>query len=207
MKPEVKQTASMVIELATKQGLADTRIGGLENKTEGLVTMTAKLSQPRPHDCINANKINELNEDSKQNALGVAEAKRDLAANSTDIDELKQGQSKFIYWLLGAAVIVIGSVVGWYASYKVTTNEVGHLSNEQTKIRTNLEELQMTTKNIPSKVDDAAQRLETAARKIKTDGHDKNVQLDDVWCIMSDREKTRLRRHIPDDKIPGVRCR
>lgn len=207
MKPEVHKTSKTVVELATKQRVADNRIKTLETKTDGLADTTAKLSQPRPHDCINANKIGDLEEDLKQHALGLTEAAKDVAAAGADINELKQGQSKFIYWLLGAAVIVVGSVVGWYASYRVTTNEVGHLTSEQTKLRVSVESLQKTTKALPVKVDSAAQRLETAANKIKTNGHGNGVPLEEVWCILSEGERIRLRNRLDADKIPSQRCR
>ena len=208
MKPEVVKTAKAVVELTTKQRVADRRIKTLETETGRLGRETVALASPRPHDCINANKISDLDEHDKQRALEVLEVKKDAAATSTDVNELKNGQSKFIYWLLGAAVIVIGSVGGWYASYRVTTNEVGHLTSEQTKIRTSLESLQKTTKALPTKVDNAAQRLETAAQQIKTNGDDHNgVQLEEIWCIMSEREKVRLKRQLPAGKVPNQRCR
>jgi len=208
MKPEVKETAKAVIELATKQRVADNRIKVLETSTGRLDRETAALSSPRPHDCINANVIGELSEESKQLALGVAETKKDVDTAAKVIGELRAGQSRFIYWLLGAAVIVIGSVVGWYASYQVTTNEVGHLSVEQTKIRTSLESLQKTTKALPTEINNAAGRVEQVAQQMETNGDEhQGVQLEDIWCIMSEREKVRLKRQLPASKVPNQRCR
>jgi len=205
MKPEVKETVKTVVALSTQQKVANERIKALEATSQHLDRKTTKLSRPAPHDCFNANKISDLGEESKQHALGVAEARKDVVAAVTDIVELKQGQSKFVYWLMGAAVVVIGAIVGWYASYKVTTNEVRHLTQEQTKIRTKIEELQETTKNLPVKFNAVAKRMELAAEEIRV-GED-SVQLDEIWCIMSQREKLRLMRRLPKTQIPSKRCR
>lgn len=208
MKPEVKETAKTVVELATKQRVADKRIKTLETSTGRLDRKTAALASPRPHDCINANVISDLAEENKQQALEVLDVKKDAAATGTDVGELKKGQSKFIYWLMGAAVIVVGSVVGWYASYAVTRNEVSHLTSEQVKLRTSMDSLQKTTRALPTKLNNATVRVEAAANKIKTNGDDhKGVQLEDIWCILSEREKVRLKRQLPADKIPTQRCR
>lgn len=206
MRPDVKEAARGVIELTTKQAVTDNQIKSLEVKTERIDREVVTLAQSRSsHDCMNANVISELKEESKQNALGVVTVTKDAIAASTDIDELKNGQSKFIYWLLGAAFVVAGSIVAWYASYNVTQNEVRHLTEEQVKIRNNLEELQKTTKALPVKVDNAAQRLESAAQKIQE--NDEDIRLVHVWCLLSPREKIRLRQKISEEKIPKVRCK
>jgi len=205
MRPEVKETAKAVVKLATKQQVADAKLKTLEDTTGRLDRKTASLAQPRAHDCMNINKIGDLEEDSKKHALGVTTNKKDVVAVLNDVGELKKGQSRFIYWLLGAAFVVIGSVFGWYASYNVTRNEVRHLTNEQTKIRINLESLQKTTKNIPIEINTAVARMETAANQMDTT--EESVPLDDVWCYLSARDKVRLKRRLPADKIPTKRCK
>jgi len=205
IKPEVKETAKTVVELATRQKVSEKRIGSLESTTAELDRKTAALSQPRPHDCHNEKAIVDLQEDSKENAIGVAKVKKDASIANAEINELKNGHSKFIYWLMGAAMIVAGSIVAWYASYKVTTNEVRHLTTEQAKIRTNLEQIQKTTKALPTKLNHATERVEAAADKIKATNGD-HVTLNHVWCFLSKREQVILEQKLPSDKIPKVRC-
>jgi hypothetical protein len=202
MRPEVKETARAIIEVTTKQEVADGRIKMLETKTDRLNRQTASLAQPRPHDCMNANVISDIQEETKKNALSVVNVTRDASSAVADIDELKKGQSKFIYWLLGAAVLVISSMGGWYASYQVTTNEVRHLTEEQTKIRTNLETLQTTTKNLPSKINNAASRMESAAVQMEKG----EISIEEVWCDLKKTTKIRLEKELSPDKIPRVRC-
>lgn len=212
MKPEVKATAIAVVELSTKQRVADKRIKTLETGTARIdrktVALASTVASPQPHECLSAEKISDLEKSDKVNSLALLDVKKDAAATGTDVDELEKGQSKFIYWLMGAAVIVVGSVVGWYASYSVTRNEVSHLTREQVKLRTSMDSLQKTTRALPAKLNTATDRVEAAAERIKTNGHSNGgVQLEEVWCIISEREKVRLKRQLSAEKIPTQRCR
>jgi chaperonin cofactor prefoldin len=207
MKPEVKGMAKAVIELSLQREMADKRISTLESTSARLDRTTTALSSPRPHDCLNANKISDMNEEAKGLALGVIEAKKGAGDALEDIAELKKGQSKFIYWLLGAALVVIASVVGWYASYQVTTNEVRHLTVEQSKIRGQLAELQKTTKALPGRLTEVTRRVEVAANRIDEDEQQYGgVKLEDIWCAMSFRERSRLERSMPLGKLPDQKC-
>lgn len=205
MRPEVKSTAKAVIELAAQQRGADRRISSLEETTARLDRETTILASPRPHDCINANRICDLDETSKVLALEVAEVKKDAGSAKHRIGELKSGQSKFFYWLLGAALAVIGSAVGWYATLQVTTNEVRHLTTEQTKIRGQLDDLQRTTKTIPVRLREVTRQVEDAADRMD-DSEQYGVRLEDVWCAMLPREKARLQRSMPLGELAAKKC-
>jgi hypothetical protein len=205
MRPEVKSTAKAVVELRAQQRGDDRRISALEDTTARLDRETTVLASPRPHDCVNANRICELDETNKVLALEVVNVKKDASSARHNIGELKKGQSKFVYWLMGAALVVIGSAVGWYATLQVTTNEVRHLSTEQAKIRGQLDDLQQTTKVIPVRLKEVTKRVEVAADRMD-DSEWHGVRLEDVWCKMSAREKARLRRSMPLGSLAAEKC-
>lgn len=206
MRPEVRSTAKQIVELMTKQDVSENQIKKLEVKTERIDREALTLAQSRvSHDCFNANTINDLQEDSKKNALAIVNVSSNTKKTTKDVDELRKGQSKFVYWLLGAAFVVIGSVGAWYASYQVTTHEVRHLTEEQAKIYGHLKELQRTTKAIPEEIDNAFTRIETVTKRLERN-NDVSIP-SSVWCKLNNATKARLKRELSRDKIPRTRCK
>lgn len=210
VKPKLDEVRDGFIRLETEHKTTKARLKTLESDTK-------VLSSPKPHDCYHEDDIKENSEEIRAASMQVAKIAKDVAKVATQQDTSKEsfdkdvgrieGRSRFIS---GAAITIALFVLGGAGTASVTLYtmqaNVSHLSEEQTKIRTNLAGMARSNDKTSTTVQQAADRVTEVAEKVEKNGNHHQDPLELVWCDLSPQERRRQQKLRGHDNVPRKVC-
>lgn len=211
MKPQLREVRDGFIRLETEHKVSKARLKALESDTKALTS-----ASPQPHDCYHEDDFVDLKDGQRLIKADVVEVKTGLVAASTAQVGAKQesdkdiqridGRSKMVTGIAVTVVLfVLGAAGAASAAFYTTQARVGHLAEEQSKIRDEMVKARVASVSASSKVESAAESVEKVAKQVKTNGHTTDP-LEALWCDLSPQERRRQERLRGSDKIPQRRC-
>ena len=211
IKPKLNHVHDGFIRLETEHKVSKARIKGLEDDTKKLST-----SSPQAHDCYHEDDFVDLKEGQKGVMAEVISVKTGLATATTEHKRTKETTDKDVARIDGRTKTVAGVAVTIVlfvltaagaagAAFWTVQANVGHLSQEQTKIRDEVSKMRTATVSASSKVESAANKVENLAERVGQNGHTPDP-LEAIWCDLSVQERRRQARLRGSDKIPQRRC-
>jgi hypothetical protein len=210
IKPQLTEVRDGFIRLETEHKVSKRRLKILEDDTK-------TLSSPQPHDCYHEDDILDLKEGQKDLLATAKDAATALATVSTEHSRTKEttdkevrridGRSKTVTGIAVTVVLfVLGTVGAASAAFYRTETRVGHLAEEQSKIRTEMAKTRSASVSASSKVQSAAESVEKVAKQVKTSNGHTTDPLEMIWCDLSPQERRRQERLRGSAKIPQRRC-
>lgn len=211
IKPKLDRVHEGFIRLETEHKVSKARIKSLEDDTKALTS-----ASPQPHDCYHEDDFVDLKEGSKgiradvqAISTGLATTATAQAAEKEQTDKNIQridGRSKTVTGIAVTVVMfVLGAAGAASAAFYTTQARVGHLAEEQSKIRDEMVKTRSASVSASSKVESAATKVEQVANQVKTNGHTADP-LELIWCDLSVQERRRQEKLRGRDKIPQRRC-
>lgn len=211
IKPKLDKVHEGFIVLETEHKVTKARLKTLEGDTKALTS-----ASPQPHDCYHEDDFVDLKEGQKGVLAEVVSVKTGLATAATEHKRTKEstdkdvaridGRSKTVTGIAVTVVLfVLGAAGAASAAFYTTQTRVGHLADEQSKIRDEMAKTRTASVSASSKVQSAAESVKKVAKQVKTNGHTTDP-LELVWCDLSPQERRRQERLRGRDKIPQRRC-
>jgi len=186
IKDDTRHTRDDVISLKTDLRGTKGRVKKLEEHTRNLTPHSVK-------DCPNTEAVTELRDGQGMLSLKVNTAESEIAGHGTDLNEIKTAASKRIFWVLGVAVVVIGSAFGWFSSKATMEANVAHLTVEQAKVSKRLDSILSAQRSQTTEIKQTTRVVKNAAEKV-SNGHSKQVPVDVWWRTLDESEKRLLIR-------------
>jgi len=174
IKRDTRSTNEAIVELRTDMRATKGRVKKLENH-------------------IPCEAVAEVKDDTKKLILKVNTAEANIAEQSTDLDAITKKDSKRVYWLLGAAVVVVGAVAGWLTTMATMEANVDTLQSEQTNIRDEIKGLRSATFQHTEEVQEATEAVQSAATEMQN-GKEHTIPVDIWYSTLSEEDKRLLRR-------------
>lgn len=174
IKKDTRSTNEAIVELRTDMRATKGRLKKIE-------------------DNIPCEAVVEVREDSKQLALKVNTAEAKISAHDADLEQISSSDSKRIYWLLGAAVVIVGAVAGWLTTMATMETNVETLQAEQMKIRDEIKGLSSATYKHTAQVEKASQAVQTAVTEAEN-SKGSAVPVDMWYRTLSPENKRLLER-------------
>jgi len=211
MKPQLREVRDGFIELRTEHKTTKARLKNLETDTKALTS-----ASPQPHDCYHEDDFVDLKEGTKGIRADVQNLSTGLATAATAHGAAKEetdkninridGRSKTVTGIAVTVVLfVLGAAGAASAAFYTTQARVGHLAEEQSKIRDEMVKTRSASVSASSEVKSAAESVEKVANQVKTgNGHTNPLEL--LWCDLSPQERRRQEKLRGSDKIPRRRC-
>jgi len=202
LRPRLDEVRDGFIRLETEHRGSEKRLKSVESDVKTLTTRP-----PQAHDCYHEDDIRGLEEGNLATRADLATIKTVNGSIKESLDknvERIDGRSKM---LTGAAISVglffLASVGGFGAVFYTMKADVDHLSNEQTKVRSDVSSLRDVYVKSIDKVQAAAAQVERAA--VKVDDNSERP-IDAIWCDLSPQERWRQTRIRGAEKVPQRRC-
>jgi hypothetical protein len=209
MKPKLDKAIEGIVDHRARIRASEARLKRNEDKISTLAE--------RPHSCAQAEVIADLREGEKSTRKGiydisqeVATAKTSLGNVTEDVTTLEDEKTAGRRWIIGLVVSVVLALAlaagGLIITVYVVQARLETTVSEQTRLRNQMDEVRIAVAKDGHRVEQAARRVETAAQTVTSNGHSKLLVAEDVWCDLTLRERNRLKRLHPSDRLPSRRC-
>lgn len=198
MKPKLDQVREGFIRLETEHKATTRRLKAVEIETKSL-----SIASPQPHDCYHEDDIRGLEEGNRTTRADVASVKATQGAVAKDLDRVDSRHKTVIGIAASVVLFCLASAGGFAAAFYTVQADVGHLSAEQTNIRSEISQMRSAQTEVALKVQAAAVRVERAAKRV--DDTSENP-LEAVWCDLSPVERRRQSRLRGEEKVPERKC-
>jgi len=209
MEPKLDRAIEGIVNHRARIKVSEARLKRAEEKVSSIAET--------PHSCFQSETIADLKEAEKAGrkersdiSQVVVTAKTTLGNVTDDVITLESDKRIGRRWIIGLVVGVVlalgGAASGIIIVVYVVQSNVDHMQQEQTRLRNQMDDVRITVAKDGSRVEAAARRVETAAKSVAMNGHAKLLISDDVWCDLSHRERNKLKRRYPSDRLPSRRC-
>ena len=207
MKPKVESLTEGIVELRTRARASEARLKRNEDKVSEIAE--------RPHDCAQVEAIHGLVEAEKSIRKDASEITQRVVVSETTLstavktiekmDDAAAGRSRWLSGVMITVVLtVIGAAAGWLTTLSTLRSDVQHLSDEQSRIRSDMASVKSATRETGVKIEAATEVISQAAAK--NDVPSEAVTLEELWCVLPAKERDNLRKTLPTERIPRRVC-
>jgi hypothetical protein len=211
IKPKLDKVHEGFIRLETEHRVTKARLKSVEGDTKALTS-----ASPQPHDCYHEDDFIDLKDGQRSVLADVITIKTGLVEAATEHKRTKEmtdkevdridGRSKTVTGIAVTVILfVLGAAGAASAAFYTTQERVGHIAEEQSKMRDEMAATRSASVSASTKVESAATKMEQAANQVRTTDHAADP-LELVWCDLSPQERRRQENLRGRDKIPQRRC-
>jgi len=158
IKPQLKTSCAEVIRLQEQMRLSEQQLKEIRQDMQG------HLRESDHPGCLQEKSFVSLQEEQRVLIQKTTSSEANLSTISSEIVAIKGASARFVYWLAGAALVVIGAAVGWIVTLNVLKTEVAYLKVQQQDIQDRIASATGTARASDRNVENTLVRVEAAIK-------------------------------------------